>query len=119
MTGRPAADWPGPLSLYAEFTALAGHAELVAALVNQLVVDVRAEPGNLAFDAWVRSDRPSEFVVFESYRDRGAFEDHLGSAHSIEFNRRLTSLVEGGGSRLTWLSEITDAQPPWVAGFHS
>jgi quinol monooxygenase YgiN len=119
MTSRPAADRPGPLTLYAEFTALAGQADVVVGLVNQLVVDVRAEPGNLAFDAWVRSDRPSEFVVFESYRDRAAFEDHLGSAHSTEFNRRLTPLVEGGGSRLTWLSGITDAQPPWVAGFHS
>jgi quinol monooxygenase YgiN len=47
-------------------------------------------------------------VVFETYRDRAAFEDHLGSAHSIEFNRRLTPLVEGGGSRLTWLSEVAD-----------
>jgi quinol monooxygenase YgiN len=108
MTSAPAADWPGPLSLYAEFTALEGHADVVAGLVSQLVVDVRAEPGNLAFDAWVRSERPCEFVVFETYRDRAAFEDHLGSAHSIEFNRRLTPLVEGGGSRLTWLSEITD-----------
>jgi len=44
--------------------------------------------------------------VFETYRDRAAFDAHVGSAHSVEFNRRLGPLVEGGASRLTWLSAV-------------
>lgn len=95
-----------PVRLYAEFEALPGHEAEVAALVRQLTDDVRAEPGCVVFDAWVRSERPSEYVVFEIYRDRAAFEAHIGSPHSAVFNGRLGPLVAGGGSRLTWLSEV-------------
>ncbi len=95
-----------PVRLYAEFEALPGHEAEVAALVRQLTADVRAEPGCQVFDAWVRSERPHEYVVFETYRDRAAFEAHLGSAHSAVFNDALGPLVAGGGSRLTWLSEV-------------
>ncbi len=105
MTAPP--ERPGSLSLYAEFTALAPHVDEVADLVQELVADVRAEAGNVAFDAWVRAEQPHEFVVFETYRDRAAFEAHLASPHSVEFNRRLTPLVHGGGSRLTWLSAVS------------
>lgn len=98
----------GAVSLYAEFTALDGHAGEVSELVGQLVGDVRAEPGNVVFDAWVRTEHPDEFVVFETYRDQASFEAHLVTAHSIEFNRLLTPLVKGGGSRLTWLAAVAE-----------
>lgn len=95
-----------PVSLYAEFTARDGHTDEVQRLVSRLVLEVRAEPGNVVFDAWVRTERPTEFVVFETYRDRAAFEEHLASTHCVDFNRALTPLVEGAGSTLTWLSPV-------------
>jgi quinol monooxygenase YgiN len=92
--------------LYAEFTALPGREDELAGLVRQLVVDVRSEPGNVAFDAWVRRERPTEYVVFESYVDQAGFEAHLASEHSHTFNDRIADLVDGGGSHLTWLSPV-------------
>ncbi len=100
MSGGPAR------CLYAELTALPGRETELAGLVRTLVDDVRAEPGNVAFEAWVRQDRPREYVVFETYADGAAFEAHLSSEHSRRFNAAITDLVEGGGSRLTWLAPV-------------
>jgi quinol monooxygenase YgiN len=97
----------GPVILYAEFTTLEEHESQVAALVEKLVSDVRAEPGNVRFDAWVRRDAPREYVVLEIYSDQASFESHLKSAHCVEFNERLGTLVVGGGSKLTWLSPVS------------
>jgi quinol monooxygenase YgiN len=80
----------------------------VGELVDRLVHDVRAEPGNVVFEAWVRTQQPEEYVVFETYRDRAAFEEHICTPHSVEFNRLLGPLVVGGGSRLTWLSPVSE-----------
>jgi quinol monooxygenase YgiN len=97
----------GPVILYAEFTTLEGHESRVAALVEKLVSDVRGEPGNVRFDAWVRRDVPREYVVFEIYSDEASFESHLNSSHCIEFNERLGALVAGGGSQLTRLAPVS------------
>lgn len=94
-------------TLYAEFTALPAQAETVAALVAGLVDDVRTEPGNIVFDAHRKTDDPDVFFVYEVYADREAFEAHLASDHSVEFNRKLGPLVEGGGSTLTWLRPLS------------
>lgn len=93
-------------TLYAEFTALAGHADAVAALLAQLVDAVRAEPGNIVFDAYRTTENPDVFFVYEVYADAAAFDAHLAAEHSVEFNSKLGPLVEGGGSTLTWLRPI-------------
>lgn len=64
--------------LYAEFTALPNH----------LTVDVRREPGNLAFSPYRRAGSANWYIVFEQYADDTA---------------DLSSLVEGQGSVLSWL----------------
>ena len=94
------------LSLYAEFEALEGAIQQVRDLLAELIVAVRAEPGNLVFNAWTRHKRPDEFVVFETYRDRSAFEAHITAPHSVTFNRHLSTLVRGGRSRLTWVDPV-------------
>ncbi|CAN5579580.1 putative quinol monooxygenase [soil metagenome] len=94
----------GPVSLLAEFTALPGTRSEVAALVARLVDDVRAEPGNMVFDAWVQTDEPDRWLVVEMYRDKQAFEAHLAAPHCHAFNRAIVGLVHGDGSQLTWLS---------------
>ncbi|MBG6237759.1 quinol monooxygenase YgiN [Mycetocola sp. CAN_C7] len=93
-------------TLYAEFTATPGQADAVAALLAGLVDAVRTEEGNIVFDAHRKTDEPETFFVYEVYADRNAFETHLASLHSVEFNRALTPLVEGGGSTLTWLRPL-------------
>lgn len=93
-------------TLYAEFTALPAQADAVATLLAGLVDAVRAEPGNIVFDAYRKSDKPDVFFVYEVYADEAAFDAHITSEHSAEFNSRLGPLVEGGGSTLTWLRPI-------------
>jgi quinol monooxygenase YgiN len=97
-------------ALYAEFTANPGAEERVAELVRELTVHVRAEPGNLAFTPHTLRDDPRRWFVYEEYRDEEAFRQHLVADYGAEFNQALTDLVEGGGSRLTFLAE------PYPAG---
>ena len=94
-------------TLYAEFTALPGQADTVAALLAGLVDAVRGEAGNVVFDAYRTAEDPAVFFVYEVYADAASFDAHLASEHSVEFNSTLGPLVEGGGSSLTWLRPIS------------
>ncbi|WBM81301.1 antibiotic biosynthesis monooxygenase [Cryobacterium breve] len=98
---------PGePVALYAEFTALPGREDEVAALLSELTVDVRREPGNLAFDPHRRASNPREFFVYEVYRDAEAFQAHITAPYGAVFNGALGDLIEGDGSVLTWLTPL-------------
>lgn len=104
MTGESAAPAGEPVVLYAEFTALPEAVAEVAALIADYAVVVRAEPGNQRFEVYQRKDNPAHFVVFEIYRDRAAFDVHLGGAQGAEFNAALGPLIQGDGSTLTFLT---------------
>ncbi|MCK0117621.1 antibiotic biosynthesis monooxygenase [Isoptericola sp. S6320L] len=91
-------------ALYAEFTALPGSLERVAELVVELTEQVRAEPGNIAFEPHRLESDPARWFVYEVYADDDAFRAHVSGAPSAAFNAAITDLVEGGGSRLTWLT---------------
>ena len=90
-------------ALYAEFTARPEAADRVSALMLDLTEAVRAEPGCVTFDPFVREDDRLHWVVFEVYRDAEAFEAHIGSEHSRLFNLALDGLIQGMASALTWL----------------
>ena len=93
-------------ALYAQFEALPGSTEAVAALVRDYAAAVTAEPGNLRFDAHHVAERPGQFFVYEEYASETAFRSHVASPHCAAFNAAITPLVVGGGSTLTWLSPI-------------
>jgi quinol monooxygenase YgiN len=99
-------------SLYAEFRALDGAADLVEHLLATLADAVRREPGNLVFDAYRKSDDPHAFFVYEIYADEAAFRSHLDQEHGRVFNERLAGLVHGGRSRLTVLTSVPAVRPP-------
>jgi quinol monooxygenase YgiN len=84
-----------PSIVYAAFTALPGRADEVLALVEALIPQVRAEPGNEVFIAHRKASAPAEFVVYERYTDEAAFHAHLSYEHGLEFNARLRPLIEG------------------------
>ncbi len=92
-------------ALYAEFTAAPGAETRVAELVRDLTIRVRAEPGNLVFNPHTLSDDPRRWFVYEVYRDEDAFREHLAADYGATFNAELASLVEDGGSRLTFLAD--------------
>lgn len=95
-----------PVSLIAEFTARVGKADEVAGLLAGLAVDVRAEPGNVVFDTFQQFEAPEKFVVYEIYKDRAAFEAHIGAAYGAVFNAKLRELIEEPNSVLTFLTPV-------------
>jgi quinol monooxygenase YgiN len=97
------------IALYAEFTATPGNIEQVRGLIDSYAQTVRAEPGNICFDAHTVESQPAKVFVYELYCDAAAFESHLAAPAGAEFNRQLADLVEGGGSNLTMLNPISVA----------
>lgn len=100
------ADAAGERILYAEFTALPGQEAVVAELVAALALQVRAEPGNVVFDAHRVADEPSRFFVYEVYADDAAFTTHITASYGAAFNAALVPLIVEDGSKLTWLSRV-------------
>ena len=96
----------GVIALIAEFTARPGQGEAVAALLAGLAVNVRAEPGNIAFDCYRRLENRDKFVVYEIYRDKAAFESHIGADYGAVFNARLRELIQEPNSMLTFLTPL-------------
>ena len=93
-------------TLYAEFTVKPGSEERVAELMRGLTERVRAEPGNLVFDPYTRTEDGRKYVVFEVYRDEAAFQEHITADYGLEFNRELAGLIEEDGSQLSWLEPL-------------
>jgi len=98
------------IQLYAEFTALPGHATTVTQLLVKFMTTVRQEPGNLAFAAHHPRGADDSFFVYETYRDEDAFQRHLKSDHGVLFNVALAPLVVGGKATLTFLSPVLGSQ---------
>lgn len=89
-----------PVILRAEFTARPAHEEHVSWLIGEYAEIVRTEPGNIVFDVYRSSETPEDFFVFEVYRDRAAFDAHLGADPGKAFNTRLAEHIVGDGSTL-------------------
>ena len=92
--------------LLAEIVAIPGCEGRVADLLARLAHDVRAEPGNVSFEPSTVERNDSHFLIYEEYRDEDAFAAHLGAEHTVEFNRVVATLAEGGRSELTWLHPL-------------
>jgi len=90
--------------LYAEFTAVAGQEQAVAALLRDYGARVRMEPGNITFAAYTKESDGRQVFVFEEYRNEDAFQVHLAAPYGRTFNEALAPLVDGGGSTLTFLN---------------
>jgi quinol monooxygenase YgiN len=69
------------LQAIARYTITAGQVDEVLPLVQQMAEASRAEPGNLAFDAYRRLDDDREVVLLERYESREAFEAHRDTPH--------------------------------------
>ena len=96
----------GAISLIAEFTVRPGEGDVVAELLAGLALKVRAEAGNVAFDCYRRLEDADKFVVYEIYRDKRAFEIHIGADYGAVFNARLRELIIEPKSVLTFLTPL-------------
>ncbi len=69
------------LQVIAHHTMKEGEEPAVLALLPRLIEASRAEPGNVAFDAYRKLDEPRTYVLLERYASREAFAEHRQSAH--------------------------------------
>ena len=95
-----------PTILHAVFTARPEKGDEVAALLRDFAEVVRAEEGNVVFDATRLVDDPDRFFVYEVYRDDEAFQTHLSSPAGGPFNAELQELIVEPASQLTFLQRI-------------
>ncbi len=95
-----------PTILHATFTARPGEGDRVAALLREFAEGVRAEEGNVVFDASRLVDDPDRFFVYEVYRDDAAFQAHLAAPAGIPFNTALQELIVEPSSQLTFLRRL-------------
>lgn len=89
--------------LYSRFTAKPGKADEVAEALAGFAKDVRAEPGNVAFDPYRLDDDDNKFFVWEAYQDEAAFDVHIKADYQTPFNAKLAELIEEPASDLTFL----------------
>jgi len=92
--------------LYATFTARAGHAATVAALLADYAQTVCTEPGNVLFEATFHADLSEAFFVYEEYIDDAAFQAHLAAPYGAAFNAALKPLIVESQPRLVFLKPI-------------
>ncbi|MBO9626630.1 MAG: antibiotic biosynthesis monooxygenase [Microbacterium sp.] len=95
-----------PTILHAVFTARPGLGDRVAGLLADFAAVVRAEEGNVVFDASRLVEDPDRFFVYEVYRDAAAFQAHLASPAGVPFNAALQELIVEPSSQLTFLRRI-------------
>jgi quinol monooxygenase YgiN len=67
--------------------------EYRSAAARQIRAAIDGEPGVLALHAVADPDDPSRMTVFEIYRDRQAYEDHLRAAHFLAYKDAVASMV--------------------------
>ncbi|OJH43696.1 putative quinol monooxygenase [Paracoccus sp. SM22M-07] len=87
------------ITVVASIRPAAGQADYLSRLLDQLILDVRAEPGNICFDTYVEIEG-SKIVIFEQYRDEAAFRAHIDMPHTTAFNAILKDIAEGGASQV-------------------
>jgi len=83
----------------AEFQALARREQAFLELIErQARASLREEPGCLLFDVCIDPARPGAVLVYEIYRDAGAYADHRAHPRHPVFlreARRLVRLFDG------------------------
>jgi quinol monooxygenase YgiN len=65
-----------------------------AAIEEQIGAAIRKEPGVLVLCAVAEKDDPTRVKVLEIYRDRKAYEAHLGSDHFKKYKATVEKMVK-------------------------
>ena len=77
-----------------EFTL---HEGAVDKFLPQMLANAKSsldrEPGCERFDVLHVTGKPHEIVLYEIYRNKAAFEEHLKTRHFLEFNAATAPLI--------------------------
>ena len=71
----------GEFAVVARYEVSAGHGDDVGWLLGPHIAATRAEPGCLEFTALRSIEHPDNFVLYERYASREAFDAHRASPH--------------------------------------
>lgn len=82
------------VKIVATLVARPGKAEELRALLDTMVAQSRAEPGNLRYDLWRDRAEPGRFVLDELYVDAAALEAHRETAHFRSYLTKINDLAE-------------------------
>lgn len=97
-----------PYIILVQFSTHAGQEKAFKELILENArLSLQNEPGCLVFDVLSRSDAEFNFVLYETYTDRQAFEAHLQAPHFHTFDRTSRELV-----RKKQVTELTLLSPP-------
>ncbi|MCJ2182459.1 antibiotic biosynthesis monooxygenase [Novosphingobium sp. 1949] len=107
-----------PHIVMAQCTALPGCEDALHSRITDLASAVRMEAGNEGFEVFQHPKTERSWTMIERYRDRKAFDTHLGQPHTKAFNDALENLVEGGASYVTELVSAcrSDDAAPGIRG---
>lgn len=82
--------------ILAEFDVPAEHTDAFLRLVREnATASVRDEPGCRRFDVLRPENGSGRIALYEIYRDRAAFEEHLRTPHFDSFDTATRTLVSG------------------------
>jgi len=81
------------ICIFASITAKPEHRDDVLQALRLMVEQSRAEPGNLRYDLFVRTDEPAVFESFELYSDETAVEAHRQSPHYRSYRIQVADWV--------------------------
>lgn len=103
------------LILVADVHGLGGSQEELRALLNDLAVGARGEPGCVSFRVLAHDD-PGEFVMLASWLSEGALREHYASPHYRHY-REIVGLLLARPSdvviyRLAGTVRALDPSPP-------
>jgi quinol monooxygenase YgiN len=74
---------------YVEITALisaaVGREQELRERLQEVVGLTRAEPGCLVFEVFERLDKPGQFILWERFADREAFDEHVRAPYTVEY----------------------------------
>jgi quinol monooxygenase YgiN len=73
------------LVVIARLSAAAGEEDAVRTALPRLIAASRTEPGAIEFLGYQNMESPNEYLLFERYASRDAFDSHLASPHYHEF----------------------------------
>jgi quinol monooxygenase YgiN len=71
----------GGFPLLAFFTVKEGQREAFIKLMQEVIENSRKEPGAVDYRSYQSPDSPLQFVNFEVFKDKEAFDAHLNTPH--------------------------------------
>lgn len=83
-----------PVKIMAILAARPGKADVLKALLDDMVVASRAEPGNLRYDLWLDQAASDRFVLDELYIDQAAVDTHRATPHFQTYLTRIADLAD-------------------------